>query len=250
MEENGPEAFSYGQEVAEKEESEAILMAKMELQVRCQVWSLICVFCIVLFDKTEATQARKEKKGVLVSSKDETGQHLVRIGNTELDGRKGRGGDEEEIDHLDHLDHLEHMDHLDHYSNIELLLRKGDLEQNKTFVGANNNKDQIKNGIGLNTVVEPDFDSSLGSWLESLLYSDYSDDAAQDIAIHKHGDGHPEEMGHNHPSHSEPGKDERHHGDSDNRKIDSISFQATSVSMATWLVSFSSITVISLVRSV
>ena len=244
MEENGPEAFSYGQEVAEKEESEAILMAKMELQVRCQVWSLICVFCIVLFDKTEATQARKENKGVLVSSKDETGQRLVRIGNTELDGRKGRGGDEEEVDHLDHLDHL------DHYSSIEMLLRKGDLEQNKTFVGANNNKDQIKNGIGLNTVVETDFDSSLGSWLESLLYSDYSDDDAQDISIQKHGDGHPEEMGHNHPSHSEPGKDERHHGDSETRKIAPISFQATSVSMATWLVSFSSITVISLVRFV
>lgn len=245
MEENGPEAFSYGQEVAEKEESEAILMAKMELQVRCQVWSLICVFCIVLFDKTEATQARKENKGVLVSSKEETGQHLVRIGNlgnTQIDGRKGRGGDEEEVDHLDHLDHL------DHYSSIEMLLRKG--EQNKTFVVANNNKDQIKNGIGLNTVVEPDFDSSLGSWLESLLYSDYSDDAAQDISIHNHGDGHPEEVGHNHPSHSEPGKDERHHGDSDNRKNDPISFQATSVSMATWLVSFSSITVISLVRLV
>ena len=241
MEENGPEAFSYGQEVAEKEESEAILMAKMELQVRCQVWSLICVFCIVLFDKTEATQARRENKGVLVSSKDETGQRLVQIGNAQLHGRKVRGGDEEEIDHLDHLDH---------YSSIEMLLRKGDLEQNKTFVGANNNKDQIKNGIGLNTVVEPDFDSSLGSWLESLLYSDYSDDAAQDISIQKHGDGHSEEMGHNHPSHSEPGKDERHHGDSDNRKMDPISFQATSVSMATWLVSFSSITVISLVRSV
>ena len=249
MEENGPEAFSYGQEVAEKEESGA----KMKLQVRCQVWSLICVFCIVLFDKTDATQARKENKGVLVSSKDETGQHLVRIGNlgnTQIDGRKGRGGDEEEVDHLDHIDHLDHLDHHDHYSSIEMLLRKGDLEQNKTFVGANNNKDQIKNGIGLNTVVEPDFDSSLGSWLESLLYSDYSDDAAQDILIHKHGDGHSEEMGHNHPSHSEPGKDERHHGDSDNRKIEPISFQATSVSMATWLVSFSSITVISLVRSV
>ena len=91
MEENGPEAFSYGQEVADKEDSEA----KMELQVRCQVWSLICVFCIVLFDKTEATQTRTENKGVLVSSREETGQHLVRIGNTQLDGRKVRGGDED-----------------------------------------------------------------------------------------------------------------------------------------------------------
>ena len=228
----------------------------MALQGKCGVWSLICAFCIVFFEKTDATQARKEHNGLL-GSKVEAGQQVDSRGYAHLGNRRGRGGEVNE-------EHRMKEQEMDHYSNIEMLLRKDNLEQNNSFVSTvGDHKEKIKNGIG-HSAVEPDFDLSLGSWLDSLLYSDY-DDEAQDISSHEHDDthaGHSEdniksfegqEMGQKHHSHSEHEQEERHGGEdhSEKKELNPTSSQshAASVSMATWLVSFSSITVISLVRS-
>ena len=216
------------------------------LQGKCQVWSLICAFCIVFFEKTEATQARKEHNG-LVGSKGETGQQVQHRGFGQLEKRRGRGGDGNEEEKMTE-------EEVDHYSNIEMLLRKGTLQQNNSSVRADDKKDKIKNGVGY-SAAEPDFDLSLGSWFESLLYSDY-DDEPQDISIsHEHDDTHSghfesHEMSHKHHSHSasEPGHGDEDH--SEKKNLNPTPSHAASVSMATWLVSFSSITVISLVRSI
>ena len=218
----------------------------MGLQGKCQVRLLICAFCIVFFfEMAEGTQAKKEHRGLL-GSQGKTGQQVhTQRGLGQLEKRRGRGGDDEqEIKE----------EEVDPYSNIEMFLRKGTLKQNNSFVGDDDKKDKIKNGIGYTT--EPDFDLSLGSWFENLLYSDY-EDKFQDISTHEHDETHSgdnnggQELGHKHHSHSlsERGQEERHSDEdhSDEKKQNPTS--SASVSMATWLVSFSSITVISLVRS-
>ena len=219
----------------------------MALQGKCQVWLLVCAFCIVFFfETTEGTQGKKGDHGLL-GSKGERGQQVLR-GFGQLEKMKGREGDDEQ--------RMKEQE-VDHYSNVEMLLRKGTLEQNNSVVG---DDDNMENVIGY-TASEPDFDLSLGSWFENLLYSDYEDES-QDISSHEHDDTHSghsgdnyegQEMGHKHHSHSvsERGQEERHSDEdhSDKRKQKPTSSHAASVSMATWLVSFSSITVISVVRS-
>ena len=209
------------------------------------MWSLICAFCIVFFEETEGAEAKRELIGLL-GSKGEIGQQIPR-GFGQLENRRGEGDKKKEEE--------------DPYTNIEMLLRKGTLQQNNSFVSDGDEKDKMKNAA------EPDFDFSLGSWFESLLYTDYEDES-QDISSHEHddthGDGHghsednygSQEMGHNSHSHfvSERGQEERHghgHGGKDRpdkKKQSPTSSHAASVSMATWLISFSSITVISVVR--
>jgi len=210
------------------------------------MWSLICAFCIVFFEETEGAEAKRELIGLL-GSKGEIGQQIPR-GFGQLENRRGKGeGDKKKEEE-------------DPYTNIEMLLRKGTLQQNNSFVSDGDEKDKMKNAA------EPDFDFSLGSWFESLLYTDYEDES-QDISSHEHddthGDGHghsednygSQEMGHNSHSHfvSERGQEERYghgHGGKDRpdkKKQSPTSSHAASVSMATWLISFSSITVISVV---
>ena len=219
----------------------------MELQGKCQLWSLICAFCVVFFEETEGAQAKREHIG-LFGSKGGVGRQVQRAFG-QLENRRGRGKDESQ------------REKEDPYSNIEMLLiHKGNLEQNNLFVVDDDKKDTLKNST------EPDFDLSLGSWFESLLYSDYE---SQDIFSHEHDDthgnghGHSEEnygnqeVGHKPHSHpvSEGGQEGRHgyghgHGDEDHpdKKKQIPTSSHASVSMATWLISFSSVTVISVVR--
>ena len=138
----------------------------------------------------------------------------------------------------------------DPYSNIERFLRGGHPDQNSSLVNPDEKKGGIKNGIGQTTKTEPtpDFEFHIGSWLENLLYSDYNDDLSpskqDNIHTERTEDGHKHftdhKKGQQHHAHSEPHSHEV--------TLAPNSYSATSVSMATWLVSFSSIMVISVVR--
>ena len=138
----------------------------------------------------------------------------------------------------------------DPYSSIERFLRGGHPDQNSSLVDFDETKLNIKNGIGLTTKTEPtpDFDFHIGSWLESLLYNDYNDD----LSHSKQDNTHTEHSEGSHKHFADHKKGHQHHAHSDLHSHEVTlapnSYSATSVSMATWLVSFSSIMVISVVR--
>ena len=136
----------------------------------------------------------------------------------------------------------------DPYSNIERFLRGGHPDQNDSLVDLDEKKGGLKNGINQTTKTEPtpDFDFHIGSWLENLLYSDYNDDhKKQDNTQTEHPEG-------SHKHFADDKKEHKHHSHLDLHSQEVMvapnSYSATSVSMATWLVSFSSIMVISVVR--
>ena len=138
----------------------------------------------------------------------------------------------------------------DPYSNIERFLRGGNPDQNSSLVDFDEKKGGIKNGIGQTTKTEPtpDFDFHIGSWLESLLYSDYNDDLSPSKQDNIHTER-PEDS-HKHFADDKKGHHQHSHSDLHSHEVTLApnSYSATSVSMATWLVSFSSIMVISVVR--
>ena len=161
--------------------------------------------------------------------------------NVQHDEKRRRGGNKKLV--------VENEDE-DHYSNIERFLHGGHPDKNSSLVDFDEKKGVIKNGIGQTTKTEPtpDFDFHIGSWLESLLFNDYNDYLSHSKEDNTHTER-PEDS-HIHFADDKKGHHQHSHSDLHSHEVTLApnSYSATSVSMATWLVSFSSIMVISVVR--